>query len=553
MGDTAKPITCQADLAKLPRALAPLIERPQWAIWRWELTEKGRWQKPPFQARDPQRHASTSDPSTWSTYEAALAAVQAGHGDGISYVLTANDPFGAIDLDHCRCATTHSIDVWAQNWLDTGRHTYSEVTPSGEGIRQWGFADGDPVNKKYTLTIDDKGVAAELFRKTNKVLTVPGLTLDPAIKKFGRIDKLIGWGITWGERRKAAAQAAAPIVGGNGFDSSGSKYSIEQIEDIVRTGAPAGADRSGVFHSVVGYYVGCGWEADRIFEHMAQYPGGIGSRYLSEDRLRREIERSAGKYSKPIELPLSGISWSADWEAKARPEPVQKEPPPAEDDLREELDDDLDDGFGDEDDDGDLGEAPPAADPGLPRLHSHGDPDPRPLRAWAIKNLIPLEGKGLLSGQWGAAKTFIGFELAMALCTGQPFTGYTVKRQSGVLWVAAESAYDVRPRLQAIVQEKCGGADRLPFKWYETSPKLLEKDGLKTLVAMAKQAETVRKAYYACTPTDEGPPERKRKTRHMQFVRAVAWAEDQRLIAITEIEDVTYLRLTRPSEGEGED
>ncbi len=39
----------------------------------------------------------------------------------------------------------------------------------------------------------------------------------------------------------------------------------------------------------------------------------------------------------------------------------------------------------------------------------------------------------------------------------------------------------------------------------------------------------------------------------MQFVRAVAWAEDQRLIAITEIEDVTYLRLTRPSEGEGED
>ena len=85
--------------------------------------------------------------------------------------LTTDDPFGAIDLDHCRCATTHSIDIWAQNWLDTGRNTYSEVTPSGEGIRQWGFADGDPVNKKYTLTIDDKGVAAELFRKTNKVLT----------------------------------------------------------------------------------------------------------------------------------------------------------------------------------------------------------------------------------------------------------------------------------------------------------------------------------------------------------------------------------------------
>ena len=212
------------------------------------MTEKGRWQKPPFQARDPQRHASTGDPGTWSTYNTALAAVQAGHGDGISYILNTDDPFGAIDLDHCRCATTHSIDTWAQNWLDTGRNTYSEVTPSGEGIRIWGFANGDPVNKKYTLTIDDKSIAAELFMRAPKALTITGLTLDPAIKQLGRIDKTIKWGITWGERRKAAAQAAAPIAGGNGFDSSGSKYTIEQIEEIVRTGAPAGADRSGVFH-----------------------------------------------------------------------------------------------------------------------------------------------------------------------------------------------------------------------------------------------------------------------------------------------------------------
>src|SRR4029453_1786512 len=30
-----KPTTHQRDLVKLPRALAPLIERPQWAVWRW--------------------------------------------------------------------------------------------------------------------------------------------------------------------------------------------------------------------------------------------------------------------------------------------------------------------------------------------------------------------------------------------------------------------------------------------------------------------------------------------------------------------------------------
>ena len=334
VSDTTKPITQQGDLANLPPALAPLMERPQWAIWRWTQLPNGKWQKPPFMATQPDRHVSTNDPSTWSDYQTALAAVQTGHGDGISYVLTADDPFGATDLDHCRCATTYSIDTWAQNWLDTGRDTYSEITPSGQGIRQWGFAKGDPVNKKYTLTIDDNGVAAELFRKTNQVLTVTGLTLDPAIKKLGRIDKLIGWGITWGERRKAAAAQAKAPIGGNGFDSTGSKYSIEQIEEIIRTGAPAGADRSGVFHAVVGHFVGCGWEADRILEHMSQYPDGIGGRYLREDRLRQEIARSAGKYSKPIELPLSGLGWSADWEAKAPPEPEpeqkHKEPPEQE-------------------------------------------------------------------------------------------------------------------------------------------------------------------------------------------------------------------------------
>ena len=297
---------------------------------------------------------------------------------------------------------------------------------------------------------------------------------------------MIGWGITWGERRKAAAQAAAPIVGGNGFDSTGSKYSIEQIEEIVRTGAPAGADRSGVFHAVVGHYVGCGWEADRIFEHLSQYPDGIGGRYLGEDRLRREIERSAGKYSKPIELPLSGIGWSAGWEAKAppEPEPKQKEPPPAEDDLEEELDDDLDD---DELEDGE--EPAPQPEIRLPPLHSHGDADPRPLKAWLLKGLMSTTAHGLMSGQWGSGKTFMAFELAAALMTGQPFCGHTVKRQCGVLLIAAEGADEVRLRLDAVIREKCGDMTRAPFRWYEEAPMLLHKGAAETLIAMAKQAD----------------------------------------------------------------
>src|SRR5262245_6078280 len=222
MDTHARPNTIQGNLAKLPKALAPLIERPQWCVWRWTQKPDGKWQKPPFMAPEPDRHASTNDPSTWTDYATALATVQAGTADGLTYILTADDPFGAFDLDHCRCLVTHSIDVWAQNYLQAAVNTYQEITPSGEGVRIWGFADGGPLHKKFSLKIDDKDIAVELFRRTNKALTITGYTLDSAIRELQNVDKVFNWAIAWGGRRKAAEQKE-PIKG-NGFDSSGCKY-----------------------------------------------------------------------------------------------------------------------------------------------------------------------------------------------------------------------------------------------------------------------------------------------------------------------------------------
>jgi primase-polymerase (primpol)-like protein len=159
------PITHQGDLAKLPKALTPLIERKQWCVWRWTQKPGGSWQKPPFMPLQPDRHANTNDPNTWTDYATALATVQARQADGISYILTKDDPVGAIDLDHCRCTVTNSIDVWAQIYLQAALNTYQEVTPSGEGVRIWGFTDGNPLNRKFTLKIEGKEIAAELFRK----------------------------------------------------------------------------------------------------------------------------------------------------------------------------------------------------------------------------------------------------------------------------------------------------------------------------------------------------------------------------------------------------
>ena len=396
-----KPTTHQGDLTKLPRALAPLIDRPQWAVWRWTQQPNTRWQKPPYQPRDPQRHASTKDPSTWSDYPTALAAVQAGKADGITFMMTEADPLAAIDLDHCRDPDTHSIDIWAQNFLDVARQTYAEVTPSGAGCRIWGVTGNntDPVNRKFTLEIDGKPTAVELFRRTPKALTVTGYRLD-TIRELTSLDRAFDWAMAWAERRKAAAaQTAATQINHHSFNGGGPGHDVDRIEQIVREGAAVGANRSDTFHMVVGHYLGCGWSVEQIDQHLQQFPGGIASRYVGEGRLSREIARSASKYQdralpllggwKPSEDVVSAQQTSSQEVDPPEMLPAPETPDPRDDDvddapeLKPVLPDpetpDPDEDLHELDDPDEFDDLDEKSDLKLPPLYAHGDKEPRPL------------------------------------------------------------------------------------------------------------------------------------------------------------------------------
>ena len=73
--------------------------RNQWIGWKYEW-DGTKWTKPPFHASGNFK-ASTTNATTWSTFEEAYAGYLAGNIDGIGYVFGQDDGLVGIDVDHC--------------------------------------------------------------------------------------------------------------------------------------------------------------------------------------------------------------------------------------------------------------------------------------------------------------------------------------------------------------------------------------------------------------------------------------------------------------------
>lgn len=106
-----------------------LRDRRQWVCWRY--TERdGKPTKEPVNARSRSgRHASTTDPDTWSTFTKAVQAAEAKGYDGIGFVFTKDDPYVGIDIDD-------GYDTPERNAIDVIEdfHSYTERSPSGKGF-----------------------------------------------------------------------------------------------------------------------------------------------------------------------------------------------------------------------------------------------------------------------------------------------------------------------------------------------------------------------------------------------------------------------------------
>jgi AAA domain-containing protein len=108
---------------------AALTARPAWVVWKYE-----NGTKVPYSAKTGHKASSTKE-STWTTFDVAFKVAQGRGFDGVGFVFSEDDPFTGIDLDDCR-DDAGGIADWAME-IVTSLESYTEVSPSGHGLKIW--------------------------------------------------------------------------------------------------------------------------------------------------------------------------------------------------------------------------------------------------------------------------------------------------------------------------------------------------------------------------------------------------------------------------------
>lgn len=147
----------------IPQALR---DEKRWVVWAAEGPAGAKPTKVPYDPTMFNTRAKVNDTGTWGTFEQAVAAYEEGGYAGIGIML---DGSGLVGIDLDSCVVNGKIDPAAQMLLDSVGATYFEFSPSGTGLRAFGYAENlsSGVNREYD------GLKVEMY-SSGRYLTVTG-------------------------------------------------------------------------------------------------------------------------------------------------------------------------------------------------------------------------------------------------------------------------------------------------------------------------------------------------------------------------------------------
>lgn len=141
-----------------------LTGSPQWVCWKYVLKSTGKTKIPYTPGTS--TVAKTNDPKTWRPYDKALSSLR--RYDGIGFVVTAEDPWCGVDIDHCIDKETGAIHPVAIEIVEQ-LNSYTEITPSGEGLRVWVRAHIPDLGRRKRW----RGVEVEMY-DSGRYFTITG-------------------------------------------------------------------------------------------------------------------------------------------------------------------------------------------------------------------------------------------------------------------------------------------------------------------------------------------------------------------------------------------
>jgi hypothetical protein len=147
-----------------------LTSSAKWLVWRAEPNKdpKKKPLKVPYQTFNCKKKASTVEPSHWSTFQKACEAYSRGSFTGIGFVLD-NSGIVGVDIDDC-INERGDVDSRAVELVNDLDASYVETSPSGRGLRAFGYAE--PLHAGVNGFLKN-GLRVELYSSA-RYLTVTG-------------------------------------------------------------------------------------------------------------------------------------------------------------------------------------------------------------------------------------------------------------------------------------------------------------------------------------------------------------------------------------------
>jgi len=257
-----------------------LRQRTQWVNWKLEPRPgETKVTKVPYSPRSGKR-ASSTRAATWTGFDVALREYASRKEySGIGFVFSPADEYTGIDLDKCIDPETGEVLDWGRRFIDL-LNSYTEVSPSGTGVKVW--VRGKPPGAKHKQTgfgPDGEGAVevydrARFFTMTGRRLAeCPDQVQDrqPELERF--YSEVFGDGQR--ETRKARWEASAEPV------------ELEDAELLQKArAAKNGAEFERLWRGDTGGYNGDDSRADlALCRHLAFWTGGDERRI---DRLFRQ-------------------------------------------------------------------------------------------------------------------------------------------------------------------------------------------------------------------------------------------------------------------------